>query len=135
MRSCSGLRARELTMSNSTGDNTFFTGTDFSDTSIETRCIRSGQDPRKMTGSMIVPLYQTSTYKWPEVEASTGYEYSRTGNPTRTALQESIAALEEAQWGLAFASGTAAMREVAMLLEPGDHILMAKDAYGGTFRL
>ena len=118
-----------------TEDNTFFTGADFSDTSIETRCIRSGQDPRKMTGSMIVPLYQTSTFKWPEVGESTGFEYSRTGNPTRTALQESIAALEEANWGLAFASGTAAMREVAMLLSPGDHILMARDAYGGTFRL
>lgn len=122
-------------MTNDTGENTFFTGADFSDTSIETRCIRSGQDPRKESGSMIVPLYQTSTFKWPEVGASTGYEYSRTGNPTRTALQESLAALEEARWGLAFASGTAAMREVAMLLNPGDHILMAKDAYGGTFRL
>lgn len=122
-------------MSSDAGEQTFFTGADFSDTSIETRCIRSGQDPRKQSGSMIVPLYQTSTFKWPEVGASTGYEYSRTGNPTRTALQESLAALEEAQWGLAFASGTAAMREVAMLLMPGDHILMAKDAYGGTFRL
>lgn len=122
-------------MSNDTGENTFFTGADFSDTGIETRCIRSGQDPRKNTGSMIVPLYQTSTFKWPEVGASTGFEYSRTSNPTRTALEESMAALEEAQWGLAFASGTAAMREVAMLLNPGDHILMATDAYGGTFRL
>ena len=122
-------------MSNDTGENVFFTGADYSDTSIETRCIRSGQDPRKESGSMIVPLYQTSTFKWPEVGSSTGYEYSRTGNPTRTALQESMAALEEAKWGLAFASGTAAMREVAMLLDPGDHILMAKDAYGGTFRL
>lgn len=122
-------------MSNDTGENTFFTGADFSDTGIETRCIRSGQDPRKTTGSMIVPLYQTSTFKWPEVGASTGFEYSRTSNPTRTALEESLAALEEALWGLAFASGTAAMREVAMLLSPGDHILMAKDAYGGTFRL
>lgn len=122
-------------MSSDTGDNTFFTGADFSDTSIETRCIRSGQDPRKTTGSMIVPLYQTSTFKWPEVGTSTGFEYSRTDNPTRTAVQESIASLEEAAWGLAFASGTAAMREVAMLLGPGDHILMAKDAYGGTFRL
>lgn len=122
-------------MSNDTGEKAFFTGADFSDTSIETRCIRSGQDPRKESGSMIVPLYQTSTFKWPEVGSSTGYEYSRTANPTRTALQESLAALEEAQWGLAFASGTAAMREVAMMLNPGDHILMAKDAYGGTFRL
>lgn len=108
---------------------------DWSDTSIETRCIRAGQDPDSRTGSMIVPLYQTSTFRWPEVGASTGYEYSRTSNPTRDAFEQSIASLEGAAWGLAFASGTAAMREVAMLLDPGDHILMARDAYGGTFRL
>ena len=108
---------------------------DWSDTSIETRCIRAGQDPDPSTGSMIVPLYQTSTFRWPEVGTSTGYEYSRSGNPTREALEQSIASLEQAAWGLAFASGTAAMREVAMLLDPGDHILMARDAYGGTFRL
>ncbi|MCO5215601.1 MAG: cystathionine gamma-synthase [Thermomicrobiales bacterium] len=108
---------------------------DWSDTSIETRCIRAGQDPDPRTGSMIVPIFQTSTFKWPEVGTSTGYEYSRTANPTRAALQASIASLEGAEWGLAFASGTAAMREVAMLLNPGEHILMARDAYGGTFRL
>lgn len=122
-------------MINDTGDTTFFTGADWSDTSIETQCIRAGQDPDPRTGSMIVPMYQTSTFKWPEVGASTGYEYSRTSNPTRTAFEQSIASLEQAGWGLAFASGTAAMREVAMLLDPGQHILMARDAYGGTFRL
>ena len=122
-------------MSNDTGERTFFTGKDWSDTSIETRCIRAGQDPDEQTGSMIVPLYQTSTFRWPEVGASTGYEYSRTSNPTRTAFEESLASLEEAAWGLAFSTGTAAMREVAMLLDPGQHILMARDAYGGTFRL
>lgn len=122
-------------MSSDTGDKTFFTGADWSDTSIETRCIRAGQDPDPRTGSMIVPLYQTSTFKWPEVGTSTGYEYSRTSNPTRTAVEESIASLEEGAWGLAFSTGTAAMREVAMLLNPGEHILMARDAYGGTFRL
>ncbi len=108
---------------------------DWSDTSIETRCIRAGQDPEPRTGSMIVPIYQTSTFRWPEVGISTGYEYSRSGNPTRAALQETIASLEGARWSLAFATGTAAMREIAMLLDPGDHILMARDAYGGTFRL
>ena len=122
-------------MSKDTGERTFFTGKDWSDTSIETRCIRAGQDPDEQTGSMIVPLYQTSTFRWPEVGASTGYEYSRTSNPTRTAFEESLASLEEAAWGLAFSTGTAAMREVAMLLDPGQHILMARDAYGGTFRL
>lgn len=108
---------------------------DWSDSSIETRCIRAGQDPDPRTGSMIVPIFQTSTFRWPEVGVSTGYEYSRTDNPTRAALQESIASLEGAEWSLTFASGTAAMREIAMLLNPGDHILMARDAYGGTFRL
>lgn len=122
-------------MTDDTAVPTFFTGEDWSDTGIETRCIRAGQDPDPRTGSMIVPLYQTSTFRWPEVGTSTGYEYSRSGNPTRQALQESIASLEGAAWGLAFSTGTAAMREVAMMLNPGDHILMARDAYGGTFRL
>lgn len=108
---------------------------DWHDTGIETRCIRAGQDPDPRTGSMIVPIFQTSTFKWPEVGASTGYEYSRSGNPTRNALEHSIASLEGAAWGLTFATGTAAMREIAMLLNPGEHILMARDAYGGTFRL
>lgn len=121
--------AEESEMTRRTGDE------DWSDTSIETRCIRAGQDPDPRTGSMIVPLYQTSTFRWPEVGNSTGYEYSRSGNPTREAFEQCIASLEKAAWGLAFASGTAAMREVAMLLNPGDHILMARDAYGGTFRL
>lgn len=108
---------------------------DWSQSSIETRCIRAGQDPDPRTGSMIVPIYQTSTFRWPEVGGSTGYEYSRSMNPTRDALEQSLASLEGAEWGLAFSTGTAAMREVAMMLNPGDHILMAKDAYGGTFRL
>lgn len=108
---------------------------DWDSTRFETRCIRAGQDPEPRTGSMIVPIYQTSTFKWPEVGSSTGYEYTRTSNPTRNSLEHSLASLEGAEWALAFASGTAAMREVAMLLEPGDHILMARDAYGGTFRL
>lgn len=108
---------------------------DWSNAHIETRCIRAGQDPEPLTGSMIVPLYQTSTFRWPKVGESTGYEYARTDNPTRAALEASIASLEGAGWGIAFSTGTAAMREVAMLLNPGDHILMARDAYGGTFRL
>lgn len=112
-----------------------FTKHDWSHTEIETRCIRAGQDPDPLTGSMIVPLYQTSTYKWNKVGESTGYEYSRDRNPTRSALEASIASLEGGAWGATFATGTAAMMAVAMLLRSGDHILMARDAYGGTFRL
>jgi cystathionine gamma-synthase len=108
---------------------------DWSHTAFETRAIRAGQDPDKETGSVIVPIYQTSTYRHRAVGDFNGYEYSRTDNPTRTALQASVASLEGAAWGLAFASGTAATREVATLLNPGDHILMSTDAYGGTFRL
>ncbi|HWV22863.1 MAG TPA: cystathionine gamma-synthase [Thermomicrobiales bacterium] len=109
--------------------------TDWSDVAIETRAIRAGQDPDPETGSVIVPIYQTSTFKHQALGSFNGYEYSRTDNPTRTALQSSLASLEGGAWGLAFASGTAATREIATLLNPGDHILMSNDAYGGTFRL
>lgn len=108
---------------------------DWSHAEIETRAIRAGQDPDRGTGSVIVPIYQTSTFRHEAVGVFNGYEYSRTDNPTRTALQASLASLEGGAWGLAFASGTAATREVATLLAPGDHILMGSDAYGGTFRL
>ena len=108
---------------------------DWGHTEIETRAIRAGQDPDRETGSVIVPIYQTSTYRHEAVGRFNGYEYSRTDNPTRTALQSSIASLEGGAWGLAFSSGTAATREIATLLSPGDHILMSTDAYGGTFRL
>lgn len=108
---------------------------DWSHTAFETRAIRAGQDPDRETGSVIVPIYQTSTFRHEAVGQFNGYEYSRTDNPTRTALQASLASLEGGAWGLAFASGTAATREIATLLNPGDHILMSNDAYGGTFRL
>lgn len=108
---------------------------DWSDAAFETRAIRAGQDPDPETGSVIVPIYQTSTYRHRAVGDFNGYEYSRTDNPTRTALQASVASLEGAAWGLAFSSGSAATREVATLLDPGDHILMSTDAYGGTYRL
>jgi cystathionine gamma-synthase len=108
---------------------------DWSHAAFETRAIRAGQDPDAETGSVIVPIYQTSTYRHRAVGDFNGYEYSRTDNPTRTALQASVASLEGAGWGLAFASGTAATRDVATLLDPGDHILMSTDAYGGTYRL
>lgn len=108
---------------------------DWSHTQFETRAIRAGQDPDAEYNSVIVPIYQTSTYRHNAIGDFNGYEYSRTDNPTRTALQASVASLEGGEWGLAFSSGTAATCEVATLLDPGDHILMTTDAYGGTFRL
>jgi len=108
---------------------------DWSHVAFETRAIRAGQDPDPETGSVIIPIYQTTTYRHRSLGVFDGYEYSRTDNPTRTALQAALASLEGGAWGLAFASGTAAIREVATLLDPGDHILMSSDAYGGTLRL
>jgi cystathionine gamma-synthase len=108
---------------------------DWGHTAFETRSIHAGQDPDPATGSVIVPIYQTSTYRQDAIGVFDGYEYSRTDNPTRTALQASLASLEQGAWALAFASGTAATREIATLLDPGDHILLSNDVYGGTYRL
>jgi len=108
---------------------------DWSHVEFETRAIRAGQDPDAEYASVIVPIYQTSTFRHQSLGKFNGYEYSRTDNPTRSALQASLASLEGGAWSLAFASGTAATREIATLLNPGDHILMSTDAYGGTFRL
>ncbi len=83
----------------------------------------------------MVPIYQTSTYAQEAVGKHRGYEYSRTGNPTRTALETCLAALESARWALAFASGMAATDAIAHLLRTGDHIVMGDDVYGGTHRL
>jgi len=100
-----------------------------------TRAIHAGQDPDPATGATIIPIYQTSTYTQDGIEQHKGYEYSRTGNPTRTALETCLASLEGGRHGLAFASGTAAAAAVMNLLDPGDHILCADDVYGGTYRL
>ena len=102
---------------------------------FETRAIHVGQDPEAVTGSVIVPIFQTSTYAQPSPGDHTGYEYSRTGNPTRTALQEALADLEGARYGYAFASGLAAEDTVLRSLVSGDHVVLGNDAYGGTFRL
>jgi cystathionine gamma-synthase len=102
---------------------------------FETRAIHEGQDPDPATGAVITPIYQTSTYVQDAVGKHKGYEYSRTGNPTRTALQKCIASLEGAAHGLAFSSGLAASDAVLRLLSPGDHIVIPNDAYGGTYRL
>ncbi len=103
---------------------------------FETLAIHAGQDPDPATGAVVVPIYQTSTFAQEEVGRHKGYEYSRSGNPTRTALEECLAALERGARGLAFASGLAA--EDALLrtvLRPGDHVVVPDDAYGGTYRL
>ena len=102
---------------------------------IETLAIHAGQDPDTATGAVMTPIYQTSTYAQEAVGQHKGYEYSRTGNPTRTALETCLAALEGTDFGLAFASGMAATDAVLRLLEPGDYVLAGNDVYGGTFRL
>lgn len=100
-----------------------------------TRAIHVGQDPDPATGATIVPIYQTSTYTQEAPGRHKGYEYSRTGNPTRTALEECVASLEGGEHGLAFASGLAATVATMSLLSPGDHIVAGDDLYGGTYRL
>jgi cystathionine beta-lyase/cystathionine gamma-synthase len=102
---------------------------------LETRAIHAGQPPDPATGAVMTPIYQTSTYVQQGVGEHKGYEYARTGNPTRTALEACLAALEEAAHGLAFASGMAAIDTLLKLLDPGDHVLAGNDVYGGTFRL
>lgn len=102
-----------------------------------TRAIHAGQEPDPSTGSVITPIHATSTYVQDGVgNQRAGYEYSRTGNPTRTALEECLASLEGGRYGRAFASGMAATDAVLRAtLRPGDHLVIPDDAYGGTFRL
>jgi len=100
-----------------------------------TKAIHAGQDPDPATGAVTVPVYQTSTFAQHGVGKHSGYEYARTGNPTRSAMQRQLAALEGAAFGVAFASGLAAEDAVLRQLSPGDHIVLGNDAYGGTFRL
>ncbi|MCS6852653.1 MAG: cystathionine gamma-synthase [Gemmataceae bacterium] len=100
-----------------------------------TRAIHAGQNADPATGATVVPIYATSTYTQTAPGQHKGYEYSRTGNPTRTALETCLAALEEGERGLAFASGLAATTAVLATLQPGDEVLAAGDLYGGTYRL
>ena len=102
---------------------------------FETLAIHAGQEPDEKTGAVMTPIYQTSTYAQQFVGQHKGYEYSRTGNPTRTALETCIATLEGTEYGLAFASGMSATDAVLRMLSPGDHVLAGNDVYGGTFRL
>jgi cystathionine beta-lyase/cystathionine gamma-synthase len=103
---------------------------------FSTRAIHAGQPPDPATGATVTPIYATSTYTQEAVGKHKGYEYSRSGNPTRTALETCLAALEDGERGLAFASGLAATSAVfGGLLKPGDEVAAAADLYGGTFRL
>src|ERR1700726_4917278 len=100
-----------------------------------TRAIHAGQDADPTTGATVTPIYATSTYTQEAPGKHKGYEYSRSGNPTRAALETCLAALEEGERGLAFASGLAASTAVLAQLRPGDEVAAAADLYGGTFRL
>ena len=102
---------------------------------FETRAIHVGQQPDPSTGAVVAPISLSTTFAQAGVGEHQGYEYSRSGNPTRTALEACIASLERGRHGLAFASGLAAEDNILRLLRPGDRILLGNDAYGGTFRL
>jgi cystathionine beta-lyase/cystathionine gamma-synthase len=100
-----------------------------------TRAIHAGQNPDPTTGATITPIFQTSTYTQSGLGEHKGYEYSRTQNPTRTALETCLASLEEGAFGLAFASGMAAISAILSLFNPGDHLVACDDLYGGTYRI
>ncbi len=101
----------------------------------DTKIIHAGVVPDPSTGAIMTPIFQTSTYVQEAPNVHKGYDYSRAGNPTRTALENALAALENAKYGLAFSSGVAATDAVIKLLKPGDEVIAAKDMYGGTYRL
>ncbi|HZD18439.1 MAG TPA: cystathionine gamma-synthase [Actinomycetota bacterium] len=102
---------------------------------FETRAIHVGQDPDVEYGAVNVPIYQTSTYAQPAVGKPKAYDYARGGNPTREALQQALASLESGARALSFASGLGAQTTLLLTLRPGDHVLLADDVYGGTYRL
>jgi cystathionine gamma-lyase len=105
------------------------------ETGFGTRAIHAGQPPEAKSGAVMTPIYQTSTYAQRSPGEHTGYEYSRTDNPTRTAYQQCLAALEGGKYGLAFASGLATTDGILHTLKSGDHIVCCDDVYGGTYRL
>lgn len=102
---------------------------------FETKVIHAGQEPDPTTGAVIVPIYQTSTYVQDALGEHKGFEYARTQNPTRMALERNMAELEMGSHGIAFASGMAAITALAMTLRAGDHVIVSDNTYGGTFRL
>lgn len=101
----------------------------------ETKCIHAGSEPDPSTGAIMTPIYQTSTFVQEAPGVHKGYEYARTQNPTRSALEKALAIVENGNYGLCFASGSAATDAVIKLLSPGDEVIAANDMYGGTYRL
>jgi cystathionine gamma-lyase len=102
---------------------------------FSTKAVHAGQQPDPTTGAVMTPVYLTSTYVQEGIGKNKGYEYSRVSNPTRTALEKNIAALENGKEGIAFASGMAAIDSLFRLLVPGDHVIVTSDVYGGTYRI
>jgi cystathionine gamma-synthase len=102
---------------------------------FETRAIHVGQEPDVATGAIITPIYQTSTYVQEAVGEHKGYDYSRVGNPTRTALQVALASLENARHGVAFSSGIGATTTLMHLVDPGERVVLIADVYGGVYRM
>src|SRR5438067_6881660 len=102
---------------------------------FETRAIHVGQEPDAATGALATPIYQTSTFVQEEVGKHKGYDYARVANPTRTALQECLASLENAQHGVAFSSGLGATTTLMHLVDPGQRVVLIADVYGGVYRM
>src|SRR5438876_3778085 len=102
---------------------------------FDTLAIHAGQPNDEATGAVTIPIYQTSTFEQLEPGVSRGFDYSRTAHPTRRALEENLAALEGAAYGLAFSSGMAAIHNVLSILRAGDHIVATQDLYGGAWRI
>src|SRR5882672_419384 len=100
-----------------------------------TRAIHAGQEPDPATGAIMTPIYQTSTYVQESPGKHKGYAYARGANPTRNALQKSLAALENGKFGICFSSGVGATDAVIKLLQPGDEVITSNDLYGGSYRL
>jgi cystathionine beta-lyase len=102
---------------------------------FKTDCVHAGQSPDDNTGAVITPIFQTSTYKQDGIGKHRGYEYARTANPTREALERNVAALEKGKFGIAYSSGMAATDTILRLFAPGDEIVVTDNVYGGTYRL
>jgi cystathionine beta-lyase/cystathionine gamma-synthase len=102
---------------------------------FKTDCVHAGQSPDEKTGAVNTPVFQTSTYKQDGIGKHRGYEYARTANPTREALERNVAALEKGKFGIAYSSGMAATDTILRLFGPGDEIICTDNVYGGTYRL
>ncbi len=118
-----------------TSRTTGASGADVASRGFSTRAIRSGQDPCAATGATIVPVYQTATFTQSAVGVTKGFDYTRSGNPTRLALERQLADLEGASFATAYGSGMAAIHGICSVLRPGDHVVATKDLYGGTHRI